>query len=102
MILIDGKMGSWVRVGHVRGGHVMAVSTVREYVQRINGFSCDSVSNLNRKFNPWRLQQDSKFLNPLLLSLSYCRLYTSKNTLRVGDVVALTLFMRKIIGSKCI
>lgn len=51
-ILINGKMGSWVRVGHVRGGHVMAVGTVKEYVQRINGFSCDSVSNLNRKFNP--------------------------------------------------
>jgi hypothetical protein len=51
-ILINGKMESWVRMGHVRGGCVMAVGTVKEYVQRINGFSCDSVLNLNRKFNP--------------------------------------------------
>jgi len=30
----------------------MAVGTVKENVQKINGFNCDSVSNLNRKFNP--------------------------------------------------
>jgi hypothetical protein len=73
-ILFNGKMVSWVRVGHVRGCHVMAVGTDKEYVQRINGSSCDSVSNLNRKFNLGRFQKDGKFLNPLLLNLSYCRL----------------------------